>query len=122
MATSPLQRRLRSLWKGLCCGLGSGLLLWQGVAQADSVEFNVSTLLAGRADPRDGEIHTVVPVYQSLGVLATIKRPYFDSINIVMSGWGSVQLDIGRDQYWSGDIDLGYCIRDLASRPTAVCQ
>jgi hypothetical protein len=116
MATSPLQRRLRSLWKGLCCGLGSGLLLWQGVAQADSVEFNVSTLLAGRADPRDGEVHTVVPVYQSLGAQATILRPYFDSIHIVMSGWGSVQLDIGRSEYWSGDIDLGYIDGSFAKR------
>ncbi len=93
---------------GLCRTLVCGLLLVSRSAYADSVEFNVSTLLAGRADPRDGEIHTVVPVYQSLGVTAQIKRPYFDSINIVMSGWGSVQLDIGRDQYWSGDIDLGY--------------
>ena len=94
----------------------AGLLLCSASARADSVEFNVSTLLAGRADPRDGEIHTVVPVYQSLGVLATIKRPYFDSINIVMSGWGSVQLDIGRDQYWSGDIDLGYIDGSFAKK------
>ena len=85
---------------GLCRTLVCGLLLVSRSAYADSVEFNVSTLLAGRADPRDGEIHTVVPVYQSLGVTAQIKRPYFDSINIVMSGWGSVQLDIGRDLEW----------------------
>ena len=67
METKRHPRLLRSL-------IG-GLLLWGAAARADSVEFNVSTLLAGRADPRDGEIHTVVPVYQSLGVLATIKRP-----------------------------------------------
>ena len=89
METKSHQRLKRSI---LC-----GALCLASVARADSVEFNVSTLLSGRAT-HGTERST--PSFRSINRLVSRRRSslYFDSINIVMSGWGSVQLDIGRDE------------------------
>ena len=43
---------------------------------------------------RDGQLHTVVPVYESLSLNATFVRPYTDGIRIVFAGWGG--LFVGR--------------------------
>lgn len=79
-----------------------------GAARADTVDLTVTTLLAGRADPRDGQLHTVVPIYESLSALATIRRPYTDGIRLVLSAWGSMTVESPGGQRWTGDIDLGY--------------
>lgn len=97
-------RRRLGLVGGACLVLGS----LAGPARADTVDTTVTTLLQGRTDPIDGQMHTVVPVYESLSVLATIKRPFTDGLRVVFSGWGAMVLDIPREQRWSGDIDLGY--------------
>lgn len=77
-------------------------------ARADVLDVTVSTLLQGRADPRDGQVHTIVPVYESVSALLTVRRPYTDGIRVVFSGWGGLILDIPKDQRWDGDVDLGY--------------
>jgi hypothetical protein len=55
-------------------GALSGLLLCAplGRPRADTVDTTIATLLNGHADPRDGQLHTVVPVYESLSLLATV--------------------------------------------------
>lgn len=75
---------------------------------ADTVDTTVMTLLAGHADPRDGQLHTVIPVYESLSLLATIQRPFTDGIRVVFSGWGGLLGEYPSQISWTGDIDLGY--------------
>lgn len=72
------------------------------------VDTTVSTLLTGHADPRDGQLHTILPVYESLAVLATLQPQYTDGLRVVFSGWGGMVLDIPSQQTWTGDIDAGY--------------
>lgn len=84
------------------------LLLLTGAARADSVDAAITTLLTGHADPRDGQLHTIVPVYESLSVQAALQRRWADELKLNFSGWGAMILDIPRDQRWTGDIDLGY--------------
>ncbi len=95
--------------KGALCAF-SGLLLgiFFGPAQADTLDVTVATLLAGHADPRDGQLHTVVPVYESFSMLATVKRPFTDGIRIVFSGWGGMLWEVPSAVNFSGDIDIGY--------------
>lgn len=77
-------------------------------AAADSVDVTVTTLLTGRADPRDGQLHTIIPVYESVGALARVSVPHSDGLRIVFSGWGAMIVDVPREQTWTGDIDVGY--------------
>jgi hypothetical protein len=70
--------------------------------------MTVSTLLTGHADPRDGQLHTVVPVFEALSVLLTVQRPYTDGIRLVFSGWGGMLWEYPSMVNWSGDIDIGY--------------
>ena len=97
-------------WLGLCQAalLSATSLLSASPARADVFDMTVATLLTGHADPRDGQLHTVVPVYESLSLMATFKRPYTDGIRVVFSGWGGLQWDVPSSVLWSGDVDAGY--------------
>lgn len=102
MRAEPLRRLGLALLAGALLGLSAT------TAQADTVDTTVTTLLTGRVDPRDGQLHTILPVYESIGALATLRVPHSDGMRIVFSGWGGMILDIPRDQTWTGDIDVGY--------------
>jgi hypothetical protein len=92
------------------------LLLLALSAHADSgvIDASVQTLIAGKSDPRDGKIYSVVPVYETVNLMATqLKLKYVDDFKLVLSGWGLLTpwgdagpLPFG-DRY-SGDIDLAF--------------
>lgn len=110
MSASPagpmprLPYRCRLVVAGLCAvALGPAASV-----RADVLDMTVATLLTGHADPRDGQLHTVVPVYESLSLNATFVRPYTDGIRIVFAGWGGLLWDVPSSANWSGDVDLGY--------------
>jgi hypothetical protein len=80
------------------------------VAAADTLEVTATTLLAGRADPRDGTLHTVVPALELVTLEASeIRNPYLESLRVVLSGWGGAELgEPARGQRMVGDLDLLY--------------
>lgn len=68
------------------------------------------TRLAGMADPRDGTVHTVVPLYEDLAVTARdLYIPGIENATVVLSGWGRVAYgDPLDDEALTGDLDLAY--------------
>jgi hypothetical protein len=100
----PTARR-RVLW---AVAVAAASLLLPTGGRADVLDMTVATLLNGRADPRDGQLHTVVPVFESLSLTATFVRPYTDGIRIVFAGWGGLHWQVPSSVNWSGDIDVGY--------------
>ena len=100
------------------------LVMAAGVpARAEIVDATSTTLLSGHADARDGQIYTVVPVYEMVSLLATdLSIPYVDDVRIELSGWGQgvfgspadntnnckfANASISDNACVSGDLDLG---------------
>ena len=66
------------------------LLLCAFQARAEVIDAQIQTLVAGRSDPRDGKLYTVVPVYQTLNIVASeLKLKYVDDFKIVVGAWGT---------------------------------
>src|SRR5512143_2218754 len=75
---------LAILWVVSCGG--------SGAAWAERLDANWTLILGGRADPRDGRLYSVVPVWQSLAIeAADLKLRGFDDLRIVLRGWGEVR-------------------------------
>jgi hypothetical protein len=85
------------------------LLLLTGPARAETVDLTVTTLLAGRSDPRDGRVYTVVPAYELLQLrLDDVTLKYVQDLKVVISAWGEVAFGPARDGTLAGDVDVGY--------------
>lgn len=102
----------RERWAALA--LGSWLLAQP--ARGDTIDFEATTLLAGRADPRDGQLHTVVPMLEQVsGRASAIKNPWLCDLEVVLQMWGEIDPGDPRDdRFSSGDVDLGYAAATLA--------
>jgi hypothetical protein len=86
-------------------------------ARADTVDATVSTLIAGRQDPRDGRVYTVVPIYETLTLtVGDVQLRHLDDFRIVVSGWGELALGDPRDGLANGDLDVGYVEGKLFDR------
>lgn len=89
------------------------------VAGAQTVEATAMTLLAGRQDPRDGTVHTVVPAYEDIWISARdLEIPGVVATKIIVSGWGMVaggDLIDGSDNV-TGDLDLAFFEGKLLGR------
>jgi hypothetical protein len=93
------------------------LMVSSATAAAQTLDVRVMTLLAGQADPRDGQLHTVVPVYQTVAATARdLPNPLVDDLTLVLSAWGEVALGDPRDTPLAGDVQLGYAEGKLARR------
>ncbi len=79
-------------------------------AAADNIDASITGLVQGRQDPRDGEVHTVVPTLALISVRATdIQNPVVDNLSVVMSGWGGFQFGDPLDnRLGAGDLDVAY--------------
>ena len=81
------------------------------VAAGQTVDATALTLLSGRQDPRDGQVHTVVPAFEDIWLTARdLDIPGVTGTKIVVSGWGMVaggDLIDGSDNV-TGDLDVGY--------------
>ena len=86
------------------------LLLAAAPARAQTVDATATSLISGRQDPRDGSVHTIVPFYENLAILATdLKNPLVQDTRIVLSAWGALtaaEQPAGNDA--SGDVDLAF--------------
>ena len=87
-------------------------------ARAEIVEASSTTLVSGRQDPRDGVVHTAVPVYELLSVRATdFHVPGVGDMNVVLSGWGAAALaDPMEGKHVLGDLDLAFAEGTLLRR------
>jgi hypothetical protein len=81
-----------------------------GGARAEVVDASSTTLLSGRADPRDGVVHTVVPVFELVSVRASdLHVRGFDDVVVVLSGWEAAELGESQEGKRSlGDLDIAF--------------
>ncbi len=91
-------------------------------AHAEVVEASSTTLVSGRQDPRDGVVHTAVPVYELMSVRATdFHVPGVGDMNVVLSGWGAAALaDPIEGKHVLGDLDLAFAEGTLLRRRIAI--
>ena len=79
-------------------------------AAADEVDASLMTLFSGRQDPRDGEVHTVVPVYEMIGLSAReLDNPWVNDLHVKVSAWGAIDgAGDNFDDATDGDVDLAF--------------
>lgn len=97
-------------------------------AQADTVEATSTTYVSTGKQTRGGlpgqspELVTVMPVIEVLSVTARgVRNPIFENLDVVVSTWGSVDLqenrwDAGTSGNLTGDVMTGYVRGQLFSR------
>jgi hypothetical protein len=87
-------------------------------ARAEVVDATSTTVLSGRADPRDGVVRTSVPVVELVTLRATdLRIPGFDDVVVVMAGWGELELaDRGEGGRGLGDLDVAFAEGTLLRR------
>ncbi len=85
--------------------LGVAALL-AGSARAADVDVRSTTFLGGRPDVVDGQVHSVVPITQVVGLSARrIENPVVDDLSVSLDAWGSYE--IGRDlNALEGDVNI----------------
>src|SRR5450432_2405404 len=93
-----------------------------GHARAETVDATSTTLLIGRQDPRDGVVHTSVPVYELIALRATdFHLRGVEDMAVVMSGWGAVALaDPIEGKHGLGDLDIAFAEGKLLRRRIAI--
>ena len=97
------------------------LLLVAPRASAETVDATVTTLVAGRQDPRDGKVYTVVPIYQLLTLsVGGVRTRWLDDLRITVSGWGELALGDPRNGLATGDLDVGLIDGSLFDRRVRV--
>jgi hypothetical protein len=87
-------------------------------ARAQVLDATSTTLVDGRADPRDGVVHTSVPAYELVSVRASgLRLGVVDDVKVVMSGWGAVELAEREDgRRGLGDLDVAFAEGTLLRR------
>src|SRR4051794_32795627 len=85
-------------------------LVGAGEARGEIVDASSTTLLSGRQDPRDGVVHTAVPIFELVSVRAgDFHVPGVDDMTLVLSGWGAVALADPIDgKTGLGDLDVAF--------------
>jgi hypothetical protein len=94
------------------------VLVLAAPAAAQTVDATALTLLAGRPDPRDGTVHTVVPAIEDVWISARdLDVPGVEAARIIVSGWGELTLgEIGDADRLTGDLDLAFIEGRLLGR------
>lgn len=83
-------------------------------AHAETVEASSTTLVSGRQDPRDGVLHTAVPVFEMVSLRASdFRLPGVEDMAVVVSGWGMFaladpQVSNGEARRAQGDLDVAF--------------
>jgi hypothetical protein len=101
-------------------------------ASADTIEASSTTYVSTGKQPRGGlpgqspELVDVLPVVEVLSISARgIRNPLFDNLDVVVSTWGSMDLqdnrwDAGTSGNLTGDVMTGYLRGELFSRRLAL--
>lgn len=92
--------------------LAAAALFLPVLARADVVNVSSTTFLNARQDWRDGQLYSLVPLYEMLSVSARdIKNPLSESLELVVSTWGAANL--GEKPWWNGRANSGALSADL---------
>ena len=85
-------------------------LLMASPAGALTLTTTATTMVAGRADPRDGTLHTVLPFLEAVSLRAyDFQSARILDAQVVLSGWGQLVAGSPRDdKTYLGDLDLAY--------------
>jgi hypothetical protein len=94
------------------------LLLVAGSGRAEIVDATITTLVAGRQDPRDGVLYSSVPVIQSVTLdVGDVHLRHVEDLRLVVSGWGELTLGAAPAlEGASGDLDVGFVEGKLFDR------
>src|SRR6185312_3006402 len=86
--------------------------------RGETVDATFTTLVAGRQDPRDGNLYSSVPLYENVALMVSdVRLRHVDDLRVVVAGWGEVTL--GGTPIWdgpNGDLDLGFVEGKLFDR------
>src|SRR6476469_9500088 len=98
------------------------LLLVAGTAYAETVDATLTTLVAGRQDPRDGNLYSSVPVIQNVALsVSDVHLRHVDDLRLVVAGWGELSFLITDSRLGAtGDLDLGFVEGKLFDRRLTV--
>ncbi len=79
-------------------------------ARGETVDATLTTLVAGRQDPRDGNLYSSVPVYQNVALtVSDVRLRHVDDLKLVVAGWGELSFLITDSKLGAtGDLDLGF--------------
>jgi hypothetical protein len=93
-----------------------------GRARAEVVDATSTTLLSGHADPRDGVVHTSVPLFELVSVRATdLRVPHVDDMIVILSGWGEIAFaDTDGGHRGLGDLDIAFVEGKMLRRRVTV--
>src|SRR3954447_167972 len=107
---------------GLATGAWLAAMPGSRLARAEVVDASSTTLVTGRQDPRDGVVHTTVPVYELVSVRASdFRLRGVDDMNVLISGWGALSLTDPIDgRRGLGDLDLAFAEAKVLRRRIAL--
>jgi hypothetical protein len=94
------------------------LLVAAGSGRAEIVDATITTLVAGRQDPRDGVLYSSVPVIQSVTLdVGDVHLRHVEDLRLVVSGWGELTLGAAPAlEGATGDLDVGFVEGKLFDR------
>lgn len=85
-----------------------GLTVGSAATAAD-VSVYSNTLVGGRPDVVDGQVRTVVPLLQLVGVRAkNLELPGFNTLGVTVDAWGGLAPYSGGDSFANGDVNLAF--------------
>jgi hypothetical protein len=87
-------------------------------ARGQTIDATITTLVAGRQDPRDGNLYSSVPVIQSVTLdVADVRLRHVQDLRLVVSGWGELTLGAAPAlEGATGDLDVGFVEGKLFDR------
>src|SRR4051794_9803090 len=86
--------------------------------RSETVDATFTTLVAGRQDPRDGNLYSSVPVFENVSLMVSdVRLRHVDDLRVVVAGWGEVTLGAAPLlEGGTGDLDLGFVEGKLFDR------
>ena len=92
-----------------CQIVATVLALGAGQASAAEVSVYSTTLIGGRPDVVDGEVKTVVPLYEWVGVRAkNLQLRGFDELGVAVDAWGGLTLPNSSAGIGASDVNLAF--------------
>ena len=78
-------------------------------ALAQEVRGTFSTILAGRQDPRRGDVVSVIPLYELVSMeVGALALPFAEQSRLVLQGWGRYQVGEDEQRDSTADVNLLY--------------
>jgi len=86
--------------------------------RGETVDATFTTLIAGRQDPRDGNLYSSVPVFENVALMVSdVRLRHVEDLRVVVAGWGEVTLGASPVlEGATGDLDLGFVEGKLFDR------